>query len=58
MPDYFRRLPHYHPEKAYLFLTWRLWGTLPKPVNQTYPSPAHAFLAQDRALDRNPRGPL
>jgi hypothetical protein len=29
MPEYTTRLPHFHPEDAYLFLTWRLWGSLP-----------------------------
>ena len=65
MTGYRRRLPHFHPEGAYLFLTWRLWGTLPKrskmagetacpTVNAT---PGHAFVATDRALDRATTGP-
>ncbi len=29
MPDYRRRLPHIHPCDSLLFLTWRLWGSLP-----------------------------
>jgi len=59
MPEYRRRLPHFHPNDAYVFLTWRLWGSLPAKVDLTvYPTPGHAFLAQDRVLDRRASGPL
>jgi putative transposase len=59
MPEYRRRLPHFQPDGAYLFLTWRLWGSLPRRADSsTYPSPGHAFVAQDRALDRCSSGPL
>jgi putative transposase len=52
MPEYRRRLPHFHPNDAYLFLTWRLWGSLPAKVDFTvYPTPGHAFMAHDRALE-------
>jgi putative transposase len=59
MAEYRRRLPHYHPDHAYLFLTWRLWGTLPaKATASTAHSTAgHAFVAQDRALDGRCPGP-
>jgi REP element-mobilizing transposase RayT len=58
MPEYKRRLPHFHPEDVYLFLTWRLWGSLPsKPSSQLYPTPGHAFVAADRALHRDRSGP-
>jgi putative transposase len=58
MPEYRRRLPHLHPEGAYLFLTWRLWGSLPpQPLSTVYPTAGHAFVAQDRALDRHLAGP-
>jgi len=58
MPEYRRRLPHFQPENAYLFLTWRLWGSLPPPVDPgLHPTPGHAFVAQDRALDRHASGP-
>ncbi|PWT98527.1 MAG: hypothetical protein C5B51_28955 [Terriglobia bacterium] len=59
MPEYRRRLPHYHPDHAYLFLTWRLWGTLPAKVEAArVPATAgHAFVAQDRALDGHCPGP-
>src|SRR5258708_2591146 len=59
MSEYRRRLPHFHPDDAYLFLTWRLWGTLPsKPSARPYPTPGHAFVAADRALHRDRSGPL
>jgi putative DNA methylase len=59
MPEYTRRLPHFHPEDAYLFLTWRLWGSLPAKVEtHHYATPGHAFAAADRELDRHNSGPL
>jgi REP element-mobilizing transposase RayT len=59
MLEYRRRLPHFHPDDAYLFLTWRLWGSLPAhPLSHPYPTPGHAFVAADRALDRNAAGPV
>jgi REP element-mobilizing transposase RayT len=59
MPEYSRRLPHFHPENTYLFLTWRLWGSLPaKPQHHRYPTPGHAFAAADRELDRLASGPF
>ena len=30
MAFYARNLPHWHPEGACIFLTWRLYGTLPR----------------------------
>ena len=59
MADYQRRLPHFHPSDAWLFLTWRLWGTVPANGNaDAYPTPGHAFVAGDRVLDRRASGPL
>ncbi len=59
MLEYRRRLPHFHPRDAYLFLTWRLWGTLPAQASSlVFPTAGHAFVAQDRALDRHCSGPL
>jgi putative transposase len=59
MPEYRRRLPHFHPNDAYLFLTWRQWGSLPAKADSTaYPTPGHAFVAHDRVLDRRDSGPL
>jgi REP element-mobilizing transposase RayT len=51
MADYHRHLPHFHPESAYLFITWRLAGSLPAPVPDViYATPGQRFAAQDRAL--------
>ena len=60
---YHARLPqkitHFQPNDAYLFLTWRLWGSLPGKVDLTvYSTPGHAFIAHDRALDGRASGPL
>ena len=55
MPEYRRRLPHFHPDGEYLFVTWCLHGTLPvAPPDVVYATPGRAFIAQDRALDRRP----
>ena len=59
MPEYRRRLPHFHPDNAYLFLTWRLWSSLPAKSNlAVHPTPGHAFVVMDRELDRHLSGPL
>jgi putative transposase len=59
MPEYRRRLPHFQPDDCYLFLTWRLWGSLPAKADSIiYATPGHAFIAQDRVLDRRTSGPL
>jgi hypothetical protein len=58
MPEYQRKLPHFHPDDTWLFLTWRLWGSLPaKPDSIIYSTPGHAFVAQDHILDRSSTGP-
>jgi hypothetical protein len=59
MSEYHRRLPHYLPDGKYIFVTWRLAGSLPA-VRQwvRYPTPGHAFAAQDRALDHGCLGPV
>jgi REP element-mobilizing transposase RayT len=52
MAEYRRRLPHFQPDDAYIFVTWRLYGSLPaEQPNVIYATPAHEFVAQDRALD-------
>ena len=57
MAEYRRKLPHFHPDDVYLFVTWRLHGSLPAlQPDVVYATPGHAFLAQDRALDRS-QGP-
>jgi REP element-mobilizing transposase RayT len=50
MPDYRRRLPHIHPNDAYLFLTWRLWGSIPLKAGEDFP-------ARERVLDQCASGP-
>jgi putative transposase len=51
MAEYRRRLPHFHPDDEYLFVTWRLHGSLPAaPPDIIYATPGHAFAAEDRAL--------
>ena len=57
--DYRRRLPHFHPDDTCLFLTWRLWGSLPAKANRAaYPTAGQAFVATDRELDMRESGPL
>lgn len=58
MPEYRRRLPHFHPDDEYVFLTWRLSGSLPKKQQSLPPqTPGQAFVAADRALHNNLSGP-
>lgn len=59
---YERNLPHWQPEARDLFLTWRLHGSLPRPVltalrTDRYPSPGRRFLAFEENLDRAAFGP-
>jgi hypothetical protein len=58
MLEYRRRLPHFQLDDVYIFLTWRLFGSLPA-IRRTgaYPTPAHAFVAADRPLDLPGFGP-
>ncbi len=67
MAYYARNLPHWHPEGQALFITWRLYGSLPKEVlqaietdrkNKKKPSAGTAFRNADRLLDRAQSGPL
>jgi len=62
MLDYRRKLPHWQPDHVAVFLTWRLWGSLPVEkliakcaVSQTA---GRAFAVADRALARQTSGPL
>jgi REP element-mobilizing transposase RayT len=58
MLPYLRKLPHFHPEDGVLFLTWRLWGSLPRqPPTRLYATPGQAFAAADRALHSRNTGP-
>src|SRR6266852_1545235 len=54
-----RRIPHIYPQDRWLFLTWHLYGSLPRAQ---YPPPHHlsagrAFVWMDRYLDRAEWGP-
>ena len=60
MTFYRRRLPHWCPERAAVFLTWRLFGTLPcHTVDQAHSllTDGQRFAAQDRRLDVANLGP-
>jgi REP element-mobilizing transposase RayT len=62
---YRRKLPHWHPdltEATFLFVTWRLAGTVPKtrlprPLSASL-SAGRAFLAWDREVDKAAFGPV
>jgi len=51
--EYRRNLPHFQPDGAALFITFRLYGTLPMSSGRD----GRAFVAADRELERAPRGP-
>lgn len=59
---YQRNLPHWHPEGRVLFLTWRLYGTLPAAFaparNPKASSHGQNFRALDRALEKTMTGPF
>ena len=58
VPYYERRLPHWQPDGAALFVTWRLHGSLPQSFHSFQDQPAgRAFVAMDRELDRAFHGP-
>ena len=60
MTYYARNLPHWHPSGRLIFLTWRLFGTLPSRIGElsAVQSPGKRFLKYDRALDSAKAGPL
>ncbi|MDE3166684.1 MAG: transposase [Acidobacteriota bacterium] len=44
-------MPHFQPDGTYLFVTWRLHGSLPGSVLRSrFATPGRAFVAADRAL--------
>lgn len=70
MTYYERNLPHWQPEGKALFITWRLWGSLPvwararirlgigrRRDEPRTPSAGEDFLAMDRELDAARTGP-
>ena len=55
---YTRRLPHWQPPDADFFITWRLYGSLPRcKAPCTEMSPARKFLAMDQQLHATTTGP-
>ncbi len=59
MSYYHRVLPHWDPDGAFLFVTWRLFGSLPRTANgNSAVSPGRAFVLMDRQLDRAGFGPV
>jgi len=59
MGYYERHLPHWQPPDARMFVTWRLYGSLPKNIVASHKTltSGRAFLAYDRLLDRPVCGP-
>ncbi|HEY5481064.1 MAG TPA: transposase [Verrucomicrobiae bacterium] len=58
MAYYERRLPHWHPDHAAIFVTWRLHGSLPRSQAAQSELPAgKAFVAMDRELAKAATGP-
>ena len=61
MTYYQRNLPHWHPEGRAVFLTWRLYGSLPQGFLQELEKqkrdPAKQFLVADQMLDAESTGP-
>jgi putative transposase len=63
MEYYARHLPHWNPGGRTIFLTWRLYGSLPADViiklkQQRSTSAGRDFLKADRALDKTRSGPF
>lgn len=70
MAFYQRNLPHWQPEGVSIFLTWRLYGSLPASLKSTAKSgcatkthqikntAGRAFKLLDSALDKATTGPL
>jgi REP-associated tyrosine transposase len=59
MSFYRRRLPHWQPQGAPIFLTWRLYGSLPYRIAapDSASTDGERFLAIDREMDRASSGP-
>jgi len=58
MPYYERRLPHWDPEDAAMFITWRLHGSFPAPPPEwDRLPPGKRFVAEDDALAHLSTGP-
>src|SRR5258708_30885642 len=59
MSFYRRRLPHWQPEGVPIFLTWRLYGSVPRGGrnHNSLSTERERFLAMDREMDRASSGP-
>jgi putative transposase len=57
MSFYRRRLPHWQPDGASIFLTWRLYGSLPRQGAPRAISEGQRFRALDRQMDLACTGP-
>jgi REP element-mobilizing transposase RayT len=61
MTYYERNLPHWHPEGRAIFLTWRLYGSLPSGfvhrLRKLKDNPGKQFLEADQRLDTAATGP-
>lgn len=58
MTYYRRNLPHWHPDGAVSFLTWKLHGCYKScREKESDANAGRAFLAMDRVLDKADRGP-
>jgi REP element-mobilizing transposase RayT len=59
---YRRNLPHWQPESASIFVTWRLYGSLPKGftehLRKQSNEPGRQFINADCILDAGSTGPL
>jgi REP element-mobilizing transposase RayT len=62
MTYYERNLPHWQPKRVEIFLTWRLYGSLPANVlaylRLEESAPGRKFARAERALEKNATGPL
>lgn len=62
MAFYRRNLPHWHPDEKALFITWRLYGSLPRledpECKKSSMSAEEEFRKADAILDRADSGPL
>jgi len=61
MTFYRRKLPHWHPEGRAIFITWRLFGSLPKGTGKSAcptEDEGRRFRRLDAELDRAGSGPV
>ena len=62
MTYYERNLPHWHPEGESIFVTWRLFGSLPRAVlariKKQRDDSGKQFVVLDECLDSGKCGPL